>query len=258
MKKANIIPLLAALFFALNLPAQQPVMLKLPDMTVEPGSNFHLQVQVENFIDVTGLQFSVTWDPTVLNFLNVGNFGLPLLTVDGNFGLMESQDGELRFSWYQSELTGLTLNDMSTIFSIGFKAIGAPNATCQVMIADEPIIIEVVGTDGVLPHVVDNGMITVEGPNFTNETVTQDFTLFQNSPNPFRDVTYIEFSFAANTSARLRIFDQTGKTIWQQKQNFNAGLHKIPVSRDLFQSAGSYFYTLETEKAIATRQLIAQ
>ena len=257
MKKLNVCLVLTALFFGIGVQAQQ-VMLKTPDMTVVPGANIHLNVQVENFDGITGTQFSVNWDAGVLEFIGVDNFGLPNVSVDGNFGTLDVSEGKLRFAWYQQELTGVTLDDMSTIFSVWFKAIGNPSATTQVMITNDPIIIEVVDTQGTVPFLIDNGTITIEGPNASTETITQDFVLFQNSPNPFKEVTYISFNLENNTQARLSIYDNTGKAIFQQNRIFNAGLNKIPVSRDLFQSSGSYFYTLETKKAIATRQMIAQ
>jgi hypothetical protein len=257
MKKNNVFLLLIALFLTLGLHAQQ-VMLKTPDMTVVPGANIHLDVQVENFDAITGTQFSINWDANVLEYIGVDNFGLPNVSVEGNFGTLDVSQGKLRFAWYQQELTGVSLDDMSTIFSVWFKAIGDPNATTQVMITNDPIVIELVGTQGMVPFQIDNGTVTIEGPNSSKESVTQDFVLFQNSPNPFTEITYISFNLQNNTQARLSIYDNSGKVVFQQNRDFNAGLNKIPVSRDLFQSSGSYFYTLETKKAIATRQLIAQ
>lgn len=257
MKKNNVYAVIAALFFTVGLHAQQ-VMLKTPDMTVTPGANIHLDFQVENYDLIAGLQFSVNWDPSVLEYISVDNFGLPNMTSDGNFGATEVSEGKLRFLWYQQDLNGVTLEDMSTIFSIWFKAVGDPNTSTQVMITNDPIEIEVVNPQGMVPHIVNNGTITIEGANAGTETVTQDFILFQNSPNPFKEITYITFNLEQNTRGRLSIHNGAGKVIFQQNGIFNTGLNRIPVSRDLFPSSGSYFYTLETKRAVATRQLIAQ
>ena len=257
MKKLNIYTFFLTLLMAAGLNAQQ-VTLMMPDMAVEPGANVHVDVQVENFDDIAGVQFSINWDKNVLSFIGVDNFGLPDLSVDGNFGTVETSGGKLRFVWYQQDLSGVTLDDNSTIFSIWFKATGTPNSSTQIAISNEPIVIEVVSVNGMLPYTVDNGTITVQGSTASKETLTTDFVLYQNSPNPFDDITYISFSLEQNMQAELSIFDPSGKVIFKQNKIFATGLNRIPVSRDILQSPGSYFYSLKTEKAIATRQLIAQ
>lgn len=257
MKKINIYSIVFALFFSVGLQAQQVMLMTSAMNNVEPGANIHLDVQVANFTQVTGTQFSMNWDANVLQFVGIDNFGLPGLSLDGNFGTLDVSQGKLRFAWYQQELTGVTLNDMSTIFSVWFKTISEPPASTQVTISNDPIVVEVVGVQGVLNYEIENGMITFAGVNASTETITEDFVLFQNSPNPFTDLTYISFNLDAGTQARLSIYDQSGKSILQQNRFFNAGFHKIAVNRDLFQNSGMYFYTLETKRAIATRQLIA-
>lgn len=257
MKKNNVYLVFLALLFTAGLQAQQ-VTLKTADMVVAPGANVHLDVQVEDFEVIIGTQFSINWDPAVLEYISVDNFGLPNVSLDGNFGAMDVSEGKLRFIWYQQELTGVTLDDMSTIFSVWFKAVGDPSTSSQVMITSDPIDIEIVDPQGVVPYVVNNGTVTIEGANASNETITQDFILFQNSPNPFTDITYISFNLQQPANGQLVIHNGAGKVIFQQNGVFNTGLNRIPVSRDLFQTAGSYFYTLKTKRAVATRQLIAQ
>lgn len=257
MKKFYLSLLLFAFFLIASLNAQQ-VTLKIPDMAVDPGTNVHVAVQVENFEDITGVQFSLNWDSNVLQFIGVDDFGLPDLSVDGNFGTMETANGKLRFAWFQQSLTGVDLANMSTIFSIWFKAIGAPSSSSQLMISNEPIVIEVVGLNGMLPYDVSNGTITVQGPSANKETQTTDFILFQNSPNPFTEITYISFNMQQSMQAELSIFDSSGKVVFRENKKFTAGLTRIPVSRDIFSGSGNYFYTLKTERATATRQLIAQ
>ncbi len=257
MKKFNL-PLVVLSLFAFVTLNAQTVVLKTPDLEVDAGATFSLDLQVEDFEMITGLQFSINWDPEVLEFVNVDNFGLPGLTTDGNFGMMQVDQGILRFAWFQQELTGVTLDDMSSIFSVWFKVVGNSSNTTQVTITDEPIIVEVVSTSGMMPYTIQNGTITVMGPNAANETLSSDFVLYQNSPNPFTDVTYIRFDLNKNSQTHLSIYDQAGRVVYTESSFYNAGSHTIPVRRNLFQSAGTYVYTLQTANGSATRQLIAQ
>lgn len=255
--KKYYLPLILSLFALGTLNAQE-VGLKIPNMEVDPDATISLDLQVEDFELITGLQFSVNWDPAVLKFVNVDNFGLPGLTSEANFGLLQVDLGIMRFAWYQSELTGVTLDDMATIFSIKFKVIGSPNSSTQVKITNQPIVVEVVSTSGMMPYNIQNGTITVMGPNSSLETFSDDFVLYQNSPNPFTDVTFIRFDLNQSTHAHLSIYDQSGRVVYTKNDFYTAGSHVISVEKSLFQSVGTYFYTLQTVNGEATRQLVVQ
>ncbi|TAK43753.1 MAG: T9SS type A sorting domain-containing protein [Saprospiraceae bacterium] len=257
MKKYHVYSTVFALFFSFALVAQE-VTLKTPDMVVEPGTNIHLDIQVENFNLITGVQFSLNWNPDVLEYIGVDNFGLPNMSTEGNFGTTEVEAGKLRFAWYQLELTGITLADMEAVFSVWFKVIGAPNAAADLLITNSPIVVEVVGTQGMLPFNIQNGNITVAGPNASTETFTTDFVLFQNSPNPFTSITYINFDLNKSTLAHLSIYDNAGRVVYKNSEFYSSGSHAIPIRRDLFQSAGTYLYSLRTDQGTATRQMIVQ
>jgi Secretion system C-terminal sorting domain len=257
MKKHYIYSTISTLFFSFALVAQE-VTLKTPDMVVEPGANIHLDVQVEDFNLITGVQFSLNWNKDVLEYIGVDNFGLPNMSTEGNFGTTEVEAGNLRYAWYHLEQTGVTLADMQSIYSVWYKVIGDPGTNAQLAISNNPIKIEIVGLVDTIPVIVENGDITVEGANASTETYTTDFVLFQNSPNPFTSITYINFELNKSTQAHLSIYDNTGKVIYKNSEFYAAGPHAILISRDLFQSAGSYLYTLQTDQGTATRQMIVQ
>ncbi len=257
MKKSNFYSLLFAILIASGLNAQQ-VTIKTPDMSVEPQANVHVDVSVQDFEQIIGAQFSLNWNKSVLQYVGVDNFGLPNMSTDLNFGTLQTQDGKLRFSWVHDELTGVTVPDMEQIFSIWFKAIGGPGTSTDLMLSNDPIQIELTGVNDTVPVVGDNGTITLLGTSATTESQTTDFTLFQNNPNPFSVVTYINFRLEKTEPATLTILDQSGKKVLEKSGEFAAGLNSIPVYRDILQSTGNYLYTLKTANATATRQLIVQ
>jgi hypothetical protein len=148
------------------------------------------------------------------------------------------------------------------LFSIKFEAIGSPGSNSLLQIDGDtifpPLILEVNTLSGTLDLNVMSGIITIDGTNAASEIVTQDFTLFQNSPNPFSDMTVISFNMKETSDAILTIYDNAGKLVYRQNRLFFTGLNNIPVERNLFQSAGTYTFSLQTAHAAATRQLIAQ
>jgi len=261
MKKFNIYSTILAFLFSSALVAQD-VTLKTPDMVVAPGDNIHVDVQVENFNLIAGLQFSTNWNQNVLEYIGVDNFGLPNMSTAGNFGTTEVEAGILRFSWFDQAQTGVTLSDMQSIYSIWYKVVGEPGTNAQLTISNSPIEIEITtnvdDSTVVLPVIVENGDITIQDPNASTETYTLDFVLFQNSPNPFTNITYINFDLNRSTQAHLSIYDNTGKVVYENSEYYSSGSHSIPIRRNLFQSAGTYLYSLRTDQGTATRQMIIQ
>ncbi len=269
MKKINVFSLLIAFLSAFSLNAQQ-VELTVLDMTVDPGQTFSVDIKASDFDDIASMQYALHWNPSVIQFQSVGNLNpaMPDFTTTNtnNFYTAYSDAGRLRVSWYWFDPTtnsGVTLDDNSTLFSINFKAIGSQGANSMVEIAADttvnpPFIVEVSNFNEVIDVAIDNGKVTISGVNASEETLTEDFTLFQNSPNPFTELTYISFNLNTGSDAKLTVFDNSGKVVCQQNQKYPAGLSRIPVRRDMLSSAGSYFYTLETVRATATRQLIMQ
>lgn len=261
MKKSNVFSTLITLLAVFQLQAQM-VTVMTPDMTVDQGSNVQVDVKVEDFESIIGMQFAVFWDESVLEFVGINNFNLPGTTVADNFNLMNVQEGKFRFNWVDPDpfFSGVSLDDNASMFSIYFKAIGGPSSSTLLEVTGDtthPVFpIEFSDVDGIIEVKLDPGTITIAGPNATEETITSDFTLFQNNPNPFNDLTNISFFINETTQAQLSIYDHSGKLVFQQKDRFMRGSHTIQINRNLFQSAGSYFYTLKTEHATATRQMV--
>jgi hypothetical protein len=263
MKKLNT--LFASFALLLSLAVQsQTVTIMTQDMTVNPGENFQLDVQVEDFDVIATVQFAMFWDPTIVEYVGVSDFGLPDLSVDGNFGEMNTADGKLRFNWVDPDpfLSGVTLDDETTIFSIVFKAIGGPGQSTAFEIAEDPVFppmpVEVVNTSSEVEVNIINSTITMDGVSSSYETKTSDFVLMQNNPNPFIEKTNISFELNHTSNTQLSIYDHTGKIVFEQSKMYSSGSHTVQIARNLFQSAGSYFYTLKTEHSTATRQLVVQ
>ena len=74
------------------------------------GSQISMPVYVDGFTDITSMQGSITFDATVISYLNVSNFNLPGLSVS-NFGTTQTGQGILTYSWYDASLQGVTVTD---------------------------------------------------------------------------------------------------------------------------------------------------
>ncbi|MCB0628107.1 MAG: cohesin domain-containing protein [Saprospiraceae bacterium] len=102
------------------------LVLKAGQATAATGETICIDVSVENFYQVTGMQYSLRWDKDVLSFTEVKNFNLPGLT-NTNFGT-PSQTGypdQLTFFWIDQNQMPQTLADDTPLFSICFQVTGS-------------------------------------------------------------------------------------------------------------------------------------
>ncbi|MGB3547423.1 MAG: cohesin domain-containing protein, partial [Saprospiraceae bacterium] len=142
------------------------------DLTVSigPGSGavgdvVCLNVTVNNFTNINSLQFSINYDPSVLQFQSFQNFAFGPVTTQ-NFNT--SAPGQSRFIWSDPNADGETLPNGSTLFRICFTITNAAETT--VGITGIPIAIEASNVAGMqLPVVTNSGTInsgSVGGPTY--------------------------------------------------------------------------------------------
>ena len=134
------------------------VTFSLPAATTLPGENICVPVTVENFNNIQSIQLSIQWDPSVLQFLNVGAFNLPDL--DGGSFNPIPLNGQLTMSWLN--LMGITRPDSSRIFEICFRAVGPLGSRSLLRFVNEPTNIEIVnGNTEEVGFIGRNGIIAL-------------------------------------------------------------------------------------------------
>ena len=92
---------------------------------------------------------------------------------------------------------------------------------------------------------------------YNNEiTSNEDFVLYQNRPNPFKEETVIAFSLSSATSVNLSLFDVAGRLVTQKQINAIKGYNEISLSANELTKGGVYYYQVATPLGIATRKMI--
>lgn len=209
------------------LPASlSPVQFQASTITTKPGETNSVIISVTAFKQVTTVQFTLQWDPTILDFLVVTNFGLAGLG-GGNFGTILTLNGRLTFSWDDPSGVGVTLPDGTTIYSVVFKTKGLAGSSTVIIFTDQPTLREVtvnalkagfasqnglvtvLGDELLIPHIMilpsvaGQFALRIEGPTGRNYTlqVTSDLAIWRDllSTNPAAiPWTYIQTNANAN------------------------------------------------------------
>ncbi len=90
------------------------------------------------------------------------------------------------------------------------------------------------------------------GPTLAEEHVE----LFQNSPNPFVEMTQLRFRLPAATEVVVRLFDTKGREVITKKGSYESGEHYLVLHRADLREAGLHTYRLETIFGTITRKLM--
>lgn len=248
--------LLTVVLFSLSFPSFAQIVLITPNVTVEEDQTIDLAVKVQNFTDILSLQYSMRWDPTVLEFVEIKNFDLPTTGGDLNFGTTNSFEGVLSFAWIDPNLSGVDKPDNATIFQVSFNAIGQPGDTTTVAIANAPAVIEAVNLQGEMTYTIENGLVTINNPNATADlTLTSQFSLDQNIPNPFSEKTQVNFELFETSDVEFRIFNNFGQILYNFQNKMGAGAYNLSFDKTLFPTTGIYYYSINTDKNSAVKKL---
>lgn len=135
---------------------------------VEQNAQATVNVTVNGFTNLLGVQFSMNFDSTVLKFESATNFtaalpGLSSAAVSGPNGV-GVKNGQITFSWFDPQGTGKTLPAGTNLFSLVFKAIGPLGSKSDVITSNVPRVIEVVDASFNPINLVNNkGTVTIKG-----------------------------------------------------------------------------------------------
>lgn len=136
------------------------VKLSMNDVNAHTCDQVCVNVTVENFINILGMQFSINYDPDQLEFVSVGNFGLSGLSENSMALPSNAPIEDIRLSWIDNALSGVTLTDGTVLFELCFKALGT-DVTTNIEFSGTPVSIEFINSN--------SNLIASE---FSNSTVT--------------------------------------------------------------------------------------
>ncbi|MBK9335776.1 MAG: hypothetical protein IPM98_03975 [Lewinellaceae bacterium] len=186
------------------------------------GQQVTIDVTVQGFTDVSGLQFSMEWDPAVAQFAGVGNFNLPGLSALA-FNTNQAGTGKLSLCWNTDVLAGgQTLPDGSVLFSLTFTLVGPGGSSTPVAFVETPTRFEVVdGNCDPFGLNSSNGLITISGQPMPTQLLASSATSFGGAPvcsqismNGFSEIIAAQFTVAWDPS----------KFSFQQLKGFNPAL----------------------------------
>lgn len=126
------------------------------------GDLIFVDVNVSDFDKIVSMQYSMNWDPNILQFEKTQNHKLKDLSNE-NFGLKEVKDGNLLMAWYDQSVQGVNLPDGTNIYQVVFRVIGDNTAKSKIRFSGKPIVTEIMQANGTPVYFNKvNGSVTLQ------------------------------------------------------------------------------------------------
>jgi gliding motility-associated-like protein len=142
-----------------------PVLFTAGSANGTTGDTVCIPITVDNLVDVTNVQFTLEWDPAILDFVEVQNLNTNLPSLDiSSFNTSLTGGGVLPFAWLDFLGGSNTLADGATLFEVCFEILGSDGQSSPVNFTDSPTDIQVGSANNVpdrYPFELEPGQINV-------------------------------------------------------------------------------------------------
>lgn len=218
-----------------------------PEMELISGTTIDMPVRASDLAGIEGFQFTLGFDPSVLEFAGIREGALSSFGQD-NIGTRFTDEGQLTASW-NGTTEGIQAEDI--LFTVQFRVTGNGRLSDNVRISSMHVAAEAYDRDD---NLLD-AALRFTGAN--GQTVSADgFSLYQNRPNPFSDETVIGFELPQGGTATLTLTDLSGKVLQVFQGDFARGYNEFRIQRSDVRSAGIVYYRLTADGFAETRKMV--
>jgi hypothetical protein len=115
-----------ALMLSVIAVSAQPTM-RITKLDANQGSIVDIDFTVDNYTRIVGFQFSVSWNPAVIQYESVKNINSAALegfSLGNNFEFKPANPGLLNIAYNNPNLKDTTLNNNTRLFTVSFRVVG--------------------------------------------------------------------------------------------------------------------------------------
>lgn len=212
------------------------------DQTYTPGDIVRMDITSDNFVNMTGAQWTLGFDATSMEYSKIEAGALKMNS--DNINALQAESGKLAFSWNDFESVSVAKDVV--LFTIEFRATANNTIANTVKVTSDITKAEAYTQD----------LSEIKLGLTIRSQATGEFVLEQNNPNPFTANTSIRFNLPQAGDATLTIYDITGKVLKSISGQYAKGQNEISISAEEFSAQGVMFYELESNGQKATKKMI--
>lgn len=219
---------------------------RVKDLEIQSDASHTVEFKAQDFEAILGYQFTIEFDTDALEILEVIPGVLPGMSQQ-NFGLAFEKKGVLTSSYASHQ--AIDIQDEETLFTIVFK--GKESISLSEVLDLSSRYTPSVAYDEDF-NSLDVGIDFEE----VELTILPEFTLYQNQPNPFKEITTIGFVLPEAGNIRFTIYDVSGRLMKVIEGEYAKGYNEIAVTQSELPVKGLLFYQLDCEQGSAIRKMI--
>ncbi|MCB9081467.1 MAG: HYR domain-containing protein [Lewinellaceae bacterium] len=225
------------------------LIVRIRDKAFRAGEVFTVDLTARDLEAVMGYQFSLDYDEDLLTLLDYQMGELPGMGSD-NLAVISEEEGRLTTSWNGRE--GLYLPGWDhQLMRLTFRARRDADLINAIALTSQPTKAEAYTHTSELMSV----LLQFTGPNGVLKN-QGGYALYQNYPNPFSSETHISFALPTEMDATIKVFDVSGRVIYQHQARFPRGYNEMPLRLTEVSANGVFYYQLETADFTAVRKMI--
>lgn len=200
---------------------RETIYFDLPSLTVNPNQTFRVPVLSRQIADISGYQFTLSWDPSIMRFA-----GLEQTTLAHHVNQTHQEEGYVTVIWNDPQGQNITLPDGTEVFALAFEAIGAWQANSTIHIHGDltPAI-------GYTADLMAKDIAATPGQIVINTTTHLDPTLsefqFAAWPNPFAQSSTLALILPEDGQVDLVIYNTLGQKVQDFSGWYQAGEQRI-------------------------------
>jgi hypothetical protein len=186
------------------------------------GDEVTVPVTASDFDGISGYQFTVKWDPSVLEL--VGHEGM---ATEASFGETRSGEGELLVSWNDEAGGTVTVPGGGTLFNLRFRVVGESGTTTALTVTGDGVsaeayndnldVLAVKSVDGSFKVLGDQGAQAGDG----------GIQWYPSFPNPFDKETTVRFELPGTRQMHFTVSDLSGTVVNEFGGVFEEGMHEV-------------------------------
>ncbi len=220
--------------------------LSADDAKVAAGETFTVDFKANDFANIYGYQYTLTFDSDLAAFAEVVPGALKM--DDSNFGFSRLAEGVITTSWFDAK--SVSIENDAVLFSLSFTANGAAQVSEILDLNSQSTRAEAYGADA---SILD---VNLTFNTLNGEVEGGAFELFQNQPNPFKGETTISFNLPTASNATITVMDISGRVLKSFNGDFAKGYNEIKVNRNELEGTGVLYYQVDTPSNSASMKMI--
>ena len=216
--------------------------MELPDISVERGNLYEVEVRSAGSQEVYGMQYSLDLEGLEL-------IGILPAKMDMRKAYTSERAGQLNVSYASAE--GDRLEGDEVLYTMIMKATSDGQLSEMVSLGKAGLSAESYhGED------LAKGDIEISWRDSKEESLVAQLSLIGNSPNPWRNSTEIKFQLPRKGKVSMRITDVSGRLLVSKEGEFDAGENNFTITNDDVKITGMLLFEMRFEDQIENSKMI--